>query len=229
MIVSIHQPNLFPWMGFFEKMAASDIMILLDHVPYSKRSYQNRVKIKGPHGTKWLTIPVQSKGNFAQVTNEVLISGDKDWKTDHVNTLQFFYRSTPQFNDIFPKIQQLYEQLNVNNLIDFTIPTIELIKGELGINTKLIKASTLHPKGKRSELLAELVKEVGGTTYLSGPTGKDYLEEKYFMEVGVEIDFHSFQPFEYPQPFGEFTPGLSTLDFLFNVKDLSLWKGLKRL
>ncbi|MBM7662852.1 hypothetical protein JOC85_003663 [Bacillus mesophilus] len=229
MIVSIHQPNLFPWMGFFEKMAASDTMILLDQVPYSKRSYQNRVKIKGTHGTKWLTVPVQVKGNFAQITHDVLISHDQDWKSKHVKTLEFFYGNSPQFNDLFPKIQQLYDLEHIDHLIDFTIPSIELIKKELGITTELIKASTLHAKGTRSELLAELVTAIGGDTYLSGPTGKDYIEDHYFKDRGLEIDYHPFQPFPYPQLFGEFTAGLSTLDFLFNVQDLSIWKGLKSL
>ena len=54
MIVSIHQPNLWPWLGFFDKMAASDLFILLDTVPFTKGGFQNRVQLKGPMGRSGL-------------------------------------------------------------------------------------------------------------------------------------------------------------------------------
>ena len=43
-IVAIHQPNYLPWLGYFHKIAAADIFVFLDDVPFSKGSYINRVK-----------------------------------------------------------------------------------------------------------------------------------------------------------------------------------------
>ena len=47
MIVSIHQPMHFPYMGFFQKMEMSDLFILLDDVQFSKNdkyAFYNRNK-----------------------------------------------------------------------------------------------------------------------------------------------------------------------------------------
>ena len=49
----------------------------------------------------------------------------------------------------------------------------------------MVFASKLNVKGTKSELLANLVKQMNGTTYLSGPSGKDYLDLKYFKNIKV--------------------------------------------
>ena len=50
----------------------------------------------------------------------------------------------------------------------------------------MIYASKLDVKGTKSELLANLVKRMNGTTYLSGPSGKDYLDLNYFNDIKVK-------------------------------------------
>ena len=47
---SCHQPNFLPWIGYFHKIANSDVFIILDEVQYSKNSVANRNKIKGNQG-----------------------------------------------------------------------------------------------------------------------------------------------------------------------------------
>ena len=35
-ICAIHQPNFFPWLGYFDKTVRADIFVLLDDVQYQK-------------------------------------------------------------------------------------------------------------------------------------------------------------------------------------------------
>ena len=44
MKVAIHQPEHFPYMGFFEKMKSADLFVILDDVQYKKNNRQNRNK-----------------------------------------------------------------------------------------------------------------------------------------------------------------------------------------
>ena len=39
MITTIHQPDFMPWIGYFDKIKNSDILIYLDDVQFSKGSY----------------------------------------------------------------------------------------------------------------------------------------------------------------------------------------------
>jgi len=32
-LVAVHQPNYAPWLGFFAKVAAADVFVLLDDAP----------------------------------------------------------------------------------------------------------------------------------------------------------------------------------------------------
>jgi hypothetical protein len=222
MIITIHQPNLFPWLGFFDKMLQADIFVLLDTVPYTKGGYQNRTQIKGPNGIKWMTIPVISNGRLGQSTNDVLMVPQQYWRKNHLLTLENFYKKAPYFELIMPKIYGLYTN-STERLSGFTIPGIELIANTLQIGAQLVKSSDLNVSGSGSELLLNIVQSLGGTSYLSGPSGRNYLNLEIFDTAGIKVNFHSFLPFEYPQKNSPFVGGLSALDYLFNQGNKPWW------
>ena len=39
MVITIHQPEHFPYMGFFQKMKAADVFVILDNVNYRKNYF----------------------------------------------------------------------------------------------------------------------------------------------------------------------------------------------
>ena len=74
MIVSVHQPQYIPWLGYFDKIDRSDLFVFLDTVQYKKNEFQNRNRIKNNQGWQWLTVPVGYR--FPQKIDEVLINND---------------------------------------------------------------------------------------------------------------------------------------------------------
>lgn len=208
-IVTIHQPNYLPHLGFFDKASRADILILLDNVEFTKGGYQNRVKIKSCQGTQWLTVPIIQKNN--QPTNQVRIASDT-WIKKHRKTLYQNYAPAPHFKDFEPFDEWFTPS---DNLTDVNEKLIKLVLwGFLNRSTSIVRASELDIKGHSSELLYKLVKAVGGKTYLSGASGKDYLDEKVFKDV--KITYHDFKCPRYNQLYEGFTPGLSIIDLLFN-------------
>ena len=78
MIVSIHQPNFLPWLGFFHKMAQCDKFIILDNVQFARRMFFHRTKIKtSQKKALWLTIPVHDKYRETNI-NEVFIDNSQN-------------------------------------------------------------------------------------------------------------------------------------------------------
>jgi uncharacterized protein YjiS (DUF1127 family) len=44
-----------------------------------------------------------------------------------------------------------------------------------------------------SEGLAEMVAEIGGTVWLSGPSGRKYLDERPFLERGIQVRYFDYE------------------------------------
>ena len=223
LIVSVHQPNFAPWLGFFDKMVHSDVMVLLDTVQFVKRGYQNRTRVKGPGGPQWLTVPVISKGRYDQLTRDVEIDETRDWRTAQPRTLRGLLARAPHRDEVLAMVEPLYADGTLSRLADFATALLGEVVTRLGISTRLVLASDLDAASSSSRLMLDLTRAVGGDAYLSGPTGREYLEPAMFDEAGVELRYHSFAPFEYPQQHGAFEPGLSCLDYLANVGFRPWW------
>jgi len=173
MVVTIHQPEHFPYGGFFQKMAASDLFIILDNVNYRKNYYQNRNKLLNNNNVdEWFTIQVEKGATSKHIKDVNVVDGN--WKSKIIKKLQ---------QNFGVNLEHIY---NHSKLIDVNMESIEYCRHKLNINTPMVYASDLNVGGSKSELLANLVKEVCGTTYLSGPSGKDYLDLNYFNHINVE-------------------------------------------
>ena len=110
MKVAIHQPNYIPWLGFFYKILNCDTFVILDNVQYTKDSIQNRNKIKSSKGELLLTVPVLTKGKFAQITNEVLINNNDNWRKKHWAGIYQNYVKAVYFDDFALFFVEIYKK-----------------------------------------------------------------------------------------------------------------------
>jgi len=216
MIVSIHQPNYLPWSGFFHKIALCDQFVFLDNVPFSKNSFQNRSRIKTDRGAHWLTVPVMTSHRLGQLTNLVKIANGPGWAQKHWRTLEHSYRHAPHFDLVSTHIRDVYEA-DWEYLVDVSVELISRVARMLGIKTPMIRASSLRIEGTQSELLASICQQLGASQYVSGPSGRSYLDLQQFARKGILVSYHRFSPPTYTQLHGEFIPALSVIDLLANA------------
>jgi len=212
--VAIHQPNYLPWLGYFHKLAIADVFVILDTAQFAKNGYQNRVQIKTSQGPTWLSQPVSLSGKSFSNTSEIGFANPV-WKRKHLKTLQANYAKAPHFRDIFPKLEE-YFGAGDDNLATFNTGAIELIKNLLGVTCEIRLASDLPSEKGSTERLVELIQWVGGDRYYSGKGGVNYQDEGLFEAAGINLEITGFKPSEYSQLHGEFVPGLSIVDYLFN-------------
>ena len=214
--VAIHQPNYLPWMGYFYKMSLSDHFIFLDTVQYSKGSYQNRVKIKTPQGSKWLTQPVSISGSSLPLTKDVKFA-DPDWPQKHLAMLHSNYSRSGFWKQYRDELQALLDNHN-GKLSEINIRLVKWLAGLLEIEVEFYVASDLDIQEDDPSLrLIKLVKKACGDTYLHGVGALNYQENELFFQHGIEIKSTNFQNPHYRQLWGEpFESGLSVVDLLFN-------------
>ena len=213
-VVSIHQPDFLPWLGFFYKMKQSDIFVFLDHVQFVKNGYRNRVTIKTPQGVQWLTVPVQH--HFGQTINETAIDNRRDWRKKHLKTLEMNYKKAPFFKEIMDILEPVYLERQWLFLSEFTLRLIEAISVFIGIKVKTFTSSTMDVTGSSTDLLVDIIEKCDGAVYISGTGGKNYLQENTFEDRGITLVYSDFEHPVYSQLWGDFIQGTSIVDMLFN-------------
>jgi hypothetical protein len=215
----ILQPSYIPWRGYFHLIQKADVFIFYDDVQYDKHGWRNRNLIKGPHGPQWLTIPVASRGAVSQriPISEVRIVWDRDWARVHWGTLCACYAKAPYFRQYADFLEPFYTQ-RPELLADYTIEMTVTLARQLGIeHTQFVRSSSLGVGGARTERLIKLLAHVGATHYVSGPSARDYMEERLFDEAGITLEYMEYDYPEYPQRYAPFHGQLSILDLLFMV------------
>ena len=215
-IVSIHQPNYLPYLGFFDKMNKSDIFVIYDDAQFNKRDFQHRNRIRIPEGSKWLSVPVEKKIkpiNKIKIKNEIKIS-NKLWSKYHYYEISNHYKNTPFFQDYSDRLKKIYEN-NYEYLFSINNEIIKFLHESFGIDTKIRYSSELNIKSSSSQKNYDIVKAVGGDCYLSGPDGVKYLDESIFDDV--KIKYQDFLHPHYKQKYDKFEPYMSAIDALFNI------------
>ena len=218
MKVAIHQPNFAPWIGYFSKIAASDIFILLDDAQYTKNSYINRNRIRIGDSSHWLTIPVRTSGDSP--INQVEIDNNQNWKSNHLKTLKQYYGKSAGYARTMKMIEDVYS-VDYKYIHEINTDLIRRICGELGLKPELRTASDFNVSGKSTNRLIELIKRVGGDTYISGHGAEAYQDESLFMKNDIRLKFLEIEQVIYPQQGNEFISSLSVVDYLFNVSAAS--------
>ncbi len=213
--VCIHQPDFAPWLGFFDRLALADMYVVLDTVQYLRQGWHNRDKIKTAQGAAWLTVPVKNKGRYRQSILETELDNDRDWRTRHMRTLRAAYGKALHFKAISARLEEIYARGHAR-LIDFNMAIIRFLIHELGIDVEIRFASELGVGGRSNQLLIEIMRAVGGGTYITGLGSKSYLDESAFDAAGIKVTWRKYDHPTYDQLFGDFVPGLSALDCLFN-------------
>ncbi|WNV05377.1 WbqC family protein [Candidatus Methylospira mobilis] len=214
--VAILQSNYIPWKGYFDLIAAVDEFILYDDMQYTRRDWRNRNQIKTPQGVQWLTVPVLAKGKYHQKIRETEIDGS-DWALAHWQSLALNYRRAPHFSEIAAWIEPLYLDQRYTHISQLNRRFIEAVCRYLGITTVISNSWDYSLPDGKTERLADMCRQAGGTEYISGPSAKNYIEEPVFTERGVRLTWFDYSGFpEYPQRWGDFTHGVSIVDLLFN-------------
>ena len=168
MKIAIHQPEHFPYMGFFQKMKGADLFVILDDVQYTKNNFQNRNKFLNKNGVEeWFTVELEPNSS-KKLINDIKVSNNYKWKKTIITKLQ------NNFKIDFTKIY------SYDMLLDINVASIEYCRQKLKISTPMVFSSELNITTKSSQRLSDICKSLNATEYISGKGGKKYLDESKF-------------------------------------------------
>ena len=216
-IVTMHQPNYLPWLGLFSRIKHADCFVIAEVIKYTNHSVTNRNKVRTNTGWSYLTIPLSSKNSGLKIC-DVLLSRDKKWLEDHWRTIQHNYTKADFFGLYRDFFKELYQK-DFQYLWQINEEIILYLLKCFDINVEVVKGSELNidPELEKTDLLIALLKSVGADIYLSGPSGRNYLEFDKFQQNNIGLKFFKFQHPVYKQRYPGFEPNMAAIDLLFNV------------
>ncbi|MEB2334352.1 MAG: WbqC family protein [Anaerolineaceae bacterium] len=217
MNVVILQPSYIPWRGYFDQIRRADLFIFYDDIQYDKHGWRNRNQIKTHQGKQWLTIPVHSKGaTQGALVKDIRIDWSKPWARSHLKALTVSYSKAPCFKEYLPLLNDLYQRSD-EFLADFTVESSILLARTLGFNsTEFIRSSKLTDiTGRKADRVINVLKQVGATHYICGPSASSYMEPEKFDAAGITFEYINYNYPEYSQMYPPYDPYISILDLIF--------------
>lgn len=218
MIVTIHQPDFLPWLGFFDRWQASGLLVFLDDVQFLRRGWHHRDRIKTAAGPAWLTVPVKNKGRYLQTIGEVELE-DGPWRRKHLAMIRAAYAKAAGFDQVFPLLEAVYAK-NHSRLVELNLDLLAMAARLLGIGVPTALASDHDLPGREgpdctgTRRLLRLCQIYGASSYLTGLGSRGYLDEPLFLQHGIRVKWQQFVHPVHPQLHGEFAANLSVLDWL---------------
>lgn len=213
MIVSIHQPDFIPWLGFYYKVAHSDIFVYLDDAQFSNEAAHNYNRIKTSNGELKVKIPVDY--HFKDLIKDVYVKNGHENIAKMLKTIEQAYSKAQFFNELYPQFREIILH-NFKTISELNIAINDWIFRGFGIKTKILKSSNMNIISFREERVIDICLFVGGDEYLSGNGARAYQTESHFIDKGLKLTYLDYKPIEYKQLWGDFIPCMSVLDYIFN-------------
>jgi hypothetical protein len=174
MKIAIHQPEHFPYIGFFKKMHKADVFVILDDVQFVKGNWHNRNKFLNMNNVvEFMNVQVQPDSYKKQIKD--VITANTDWRVKLLKKIKqnFDY-----------DLESIYLP---EKLVDINMNSIHWCMQYFNINVPIIKSSILNINSTGTQRIIDICTTLNADTYISGIGGKEYLDTTLFTNINLEF------------------------------------------
>ena len=211
------QPYAFPYLGYFQLIAAVDRFVILDDVDFIKRGWINRNVLADRGGPVKFTIPVITPKRGQLICTMQLHDPDVHQRR-LLTKIRHVYHNAPCYQRAFPTLEKAISYSG-DDLAGYLHHSLAVLADYLAIETPFFRASQCHERAsaRGQERIIEICRAEGANIYINPEGGLDLYDSKAFRDAGIELKFLVHQPREHRQNAGEFIPRLSIIDtIMFN-------------
>ena len=187
--LAIMQPYFFPYLGYWQLLAAVDTFVILDDVNYINRGWINRNRIAINGEPSWLTVPLQGASQNRLIC-DIAIAPDDGWKKRLHRSLASTYAKAPHAAEVLALFEHWLAQAD-GNLSAALHRCITQVAESLDLKTAIIPSSRIYPKGelKGAERILDICRREGAAVYVNPPGGKELYDAAMFHAAGIELQF----------------------------------------
>ena len=222
MIVAAHQPSYLPWLGYLDKLAKSDVFVVMDDLQYEAQNFQNRNRLKLADGPHWVTVPLLRGAQTDRVMDKRIDNsgrgGRHHWQQRTWRTLVTHYGRAPFFERYASELEDVYAR-RWDSLVELDLHLLDLARVWTGISRPIVRASSLGLQGTKTERIIDLCHKLRASVYLSGRGGSTgYLDTDALSRAGITTMWQRFTHPQYPQRYAGlgFVSHLAFIDLIAN-------------
>lgn len=214
MKITIMQPYLFPYIGYFQLINAVDTFVIYDDINYIKQGWINRNRILLNNQPFFLTFNLKGASSFKKI-NEIEINHNSK---KLLKTINQAYSKSPFFDEVYGLIEKIIRH-DTTNLSGFVTNSIIEISKFLEIGTKFEISSQINvgTEMKGQDRVIGICKYFDATEYVNAIGGKELYSKEDFANERIYLKFLKTDEIIYKQFDNEFHPFLSIIDvMMFN-------------
>ncbi|MCC7456900.1 MAG: WbqC family protein [Nitrospira sp.] len=207
------QPYFFPYIGYFQLLAAVDLFIVYDNIKYTKKGWINRNRLLRSGKDVVFSLPLLRDADHLDIRERALAADFNPEKL--LNQFRGAYQRAPGFRETLPMVEDAIRHPD-HNLFRFLHHALLRARDHLGIATEVRVSSDVdcdHGLKSADRVLA-MCRAVGATTYVNAVGGIDLYSRDLFRDRGVDLKFLKSRPHQYDQFGDPFVPWLSIIDVL---------------
>lgn len=220
MKLAIMQPYFFPYIGYFQLIAASDVFVLHDDVQYIKGGWINRNRILLNGESRMITLPVQ-KDAYDLPINARKYVDDQQARKSIINLIKQAYVKAPCYRQVLPLLDELL-MFRDRNVARFNENLIRCIANFIGLGCKIITSSGMEKDDSLAgeSRVLDMCKLLDAKDYTNPIGGTGLYHQETFRKCGITLRFIEAQNERYTQYGDGWIPFLSIIDVLmFNSVD----------
>ncbi len=214
------QPYLFPYLGYFQLIAATERWVAFDTAQFIRHGWVNRNRMLHPsEGAQYIQAPL-AKHSRGTAIREVRLADKDACLKRMLGQVQHYKKRAPFFAETVELIERTFEGPAID-LCDVIQRGLELCCERLGIelNARVFSSMGLElgPVEGPGEWAPRIAEALGAKSYVNPPGGEDLFDPAFFKSVGVELQILEPELVPYAQGQRPFEAGLSILDvFMWN-------------
>jgi hypothetical protein len=182
--VAILQPTYWARTHVWNRVFASDVYIWLDSVKFSRSAtkWEDRTVVEAPDGRP-VVLRLPLRGSRLALWSQAGVQ--PAWRR-HILTIRHCYAKRPHWAALEPVVDAVYSR-EAETIAEVCWRTFQACRELLAPAVRVVRSSDLDVRSAKGDLVLDLVKEVGGTTYISGAPGLSYLPLERFRQEGVSV------------------------------------------
>ncbi len=221
MKIGLMQPYFFPYVGYFQLIAAVDCFIIYDDVQFIKNGWINRNRILLNNSASWVTLPV-GRGHLHDHINQRHFVDYKPACGKILSQLDSAYRKAPFFRETSDFVESLLAREGDNVAATLSCQ-LEMVARHLSLSAKFLDSSGLTKDDAAlagQDRVIEICRAMKASEYYNAIGGIPLYNPEAFEQHGITLRFLQPRQLTYKQYDNEFVPHLSLIDVLmFNPLD----------